>query len=77
MQRNVQQQMDRWVEEQLFEEFLNAGVLLAPGKRCFGVEWKVPWFRLGYAAESSTLERGLQQLDTVIARFDSRVPSRH
>ena len=47
-------------EMKLFERFVQAGVLLAPGTQCFEYPQAVPWFRLGYGAESQTLNHGLE-----------------
>lgn len=47
-------------EGELFSAFLDAGVLLVPGSRCFGITGPKPWFRLGYGAREDVLCRGLQ-----------------
>jgi aspartate/methionine/tyrosine aminotransferase len=53
-------------EERLFRASLEAGVLIAPGNRCFERGLSPNWFRLGYGAETSSLELGLQRLENVI-----------
>lgn len=49
-------------EEALFEAFLENKVLLAPGKRCFGVGNSKAWFRLGYGAAEDVLREGLKRI---------------
>jgi aspartate/methionine/tyrosine aminotransferase len=56
----------RLSEEMLFEASLAAGVLIAPGNRCFEAGVAQTWFRLGYGAETKSLELGLLRLGAVI-----------
>ncbi|MGY4198938.1 pyridoxal phosphate-dependent aminotransferase [Bradyrhizobium sp. USDA 4520] len=53
-------------EEMLFKASLDAGVLVAPGSRCFEPGLSSTWFRLGYGTETNSLELGLQRLENVI-----------
>ncbi|MCP3394923.1 pyridoxal phosphate-dependent aminotransferase [Bradyrhizobium sp. CCGB12] len=53
-------------EEMLFKASLDAGILIAPGGRCFGPSLSSAWFRLGYGTETSSLELGLERLENVI-----------
>jgi aspartate/methionine/tyrosine aminotransferase len=53
-------------ETDLFGRFLKQGVLLAPGTRCFECRYDVPWFRLGYGAQSQALQQGLERVSTVV-----------
>ncbi|MEW6642362.1 MAG: pyridoxal phosphate-dependent aminotransferase [Pseudomonadota bacterium] len=55
-------------EDDLFDRCLQAGVLLAPGARCFDAGHQMRWFRLGYGGASDDLDRGLRRIDQVIAR---------
>jgi aspartate/methionine/tyrosine aminotransferase len=57
-------------EIDLFNRFIQHGVLLAPGAQCFGFATQLPWFRLGYATESSMLERGLEIVSGVLKAGD-------
>lgn len=51
----------------LFERFRKAGVLLAPGPRCFDFGHELNWFRLGYAAvKTEDLRRGLALIAEVL-----------
>jgi aspartate/methionine/tyrosine aminotransferase len=52
----------------LFERFLKAGVLLAPGNRCFGFAPDINWFRLGYGTGADELNRGLARVEDVLSR---------
>jgi aspartate/methionine/tyrosine aminotransferase len=52
-------------EERLFERFLDQGVLLAPGVRCFEFSSDGRWFRLGYGLETQKLRIGLDRLSAV------------
>jgi len=53
-------------ESALFDQFVEHGVLLAPGSRCFEFGHDVRWFRLGYATEPDTLRRGLEHVSAVL-----------
>lgn len=55
-------------EMELFNRFIHEGVLLVPGKR-FGFAAHVPWFRLGYATDSTKLREGLAKLSTVMSKL--------
>jgi aspartate/methionine/tyrosine aminotransferase len=57
---------DRLSEDLVFEALLAAGVLLAPGNRCFEGGLTQTWFRLGYGTDTESLELGLTRLATVI-----------
>ncbi|WP_027554441.1 pyridoxal phosphate-dependent aminotransferase [Bradyrhizobium sp. Cp5.3] len=58
---------DHGISEQvLFKACFEAGVLIAPGNRCFERGLSPTWFRLGYGAETKLLELGLQRLENVI-----------
>jgi aspartate/methionine/tyrosine aminotransferase len=53
-------------EEPLFERFRDAGVLLAPGNRCFDFNPDgIRWFRLGYGTDTEVLVRGLGIVEDV------------
>jgi len=54
-------------EERLFDLFLQEGLLLAPGQRCFEFVSDVPWFRLGYGADTTSFQRGLSVIDAVLS----------
>lgn len=56
-------------EGQVFDALLEEGVLLVPGKRCFGFGPGVPWFRVGYGSETATLTRGLDRIGCAIDRL--------
>jgi aspartate/methionine/tyrosine aminotransferase len=53
-------------EEVLFQASLDAGVLIAPGNRCFERGVAPTWFRLGYGAKTDLLRQGLELLERVI-----------
>jgi aspartate/methionine/tyrosine aminotransferase len=53
-------------EDSLFEASLGAGVLIAPGSRCFERGLAPTWFRLGYGTDTNTLTLGLERLEKVI-----------
>ncbi|HYN79861.1 MAG TPA: pyridoxal phosphate-dependent aminotransferase [Gemmatimonadaceae bacterium] len=59
-------------ETALFDSFVQRGVLLAPGSRCFEFARDLHWFRLGYGTESETLHRGLELVAAAIDRIGSR-----
>jgi aspartate/methionine/tyrosine aminotransferase len=54
-------------EMSLFHRFFDCGVMLAPGRKCFGVPAHRPWFRLGYAIEPEALREGLNKIIAIIA----------
>lgn len=49
-------------EDDFFNLFVDSGVLLVPGSRCFGVNNAKPWFRLGYGGPESVLRAGLETI---------------
>ena len=53
-------------EDGLFKLFENSGVLLVPGSRCFGVNNMKAWFRLGYGASETDLQRGLDTISRAL-----------
>jgi aspartate/methionine/tyrosine aminotransferase len=53
-------------EDSLFEASLDAGVLIAPGSRCFERGLAPTWFRLGYGTDTNKLTLGLERLEKVI-----------
>lgn len=53
-------------EDDLFNLFVNSGVLLVPGTRCFGVKTTKPWFRLGYGASEEVLRKGLKAISDAL-----------
>jgi aspartate/methionine/tyrosine aminotransferase len=52
----------------LFKRFKKAGVLLAPGERCFEFGHGVNWFRLCYGTETKDLKCGLARVNDVVGR---------
>jgi DNA-binding transcriptional MocR family regulator len=57
--------------DELFDQFVRHGVLLAPGTRCFEFGDDIRWFRLGYGAESDALRRGLKLVSAVVGALGS------
>lgn len=53
-------------EEEAFSELLGRGVLLVPGRKCFGVGDRA-WFRLGYGAKTELLRDGLDRTALALA----------
>lgn len=53
-------------EKELFDKFLENGVLMAPGSQCFQSYKGVRWFRLGYGTETDKLREGLERISAVI-----------
>ncbi len=52
----------------LFERFLEAKVLLAPGERCFEFGEDLNWYRLGYGTSPDDLHLGLSRVSEVLGR---------
>jgi aspartate/methionine/tyrosine aminotransferase len=52
-------------EMELFDRLIESGVLLVPGRRCFGVWQQDPWFRLGYGGETKMFREGLERIREV------------
>ena len=61
-------------EEALFKASYNAGVLIAPGNRCFEQGLAPTWFRLGYGGESNSLRQGLERLEGVVYDLRGKSP---
>lgn len=55
-------------ETSIFDAFLDAGVLLAPGS-CFEAEPGGPWFRLCYGASPDRLQRGLNAVSATLEQL--------
>lgn len=54
--------------EGMFERFLEAKVLLAPGGRCFEFGRDLNWYRLGYGTSLDALQLGLTRINEVVSR---------
>jgi aspartate/methionine/tyrosine aminotransferase len=60
-------------EDDLFRSLLDAGVLIAPGNRCFDKGLAKTWFRLGYGTDANSLKCGLARFETVLEeQYDKR-----
>jgi aspartate/methionine/tyrosine aminotransferase len=53
-------------EQELFDKFLEKGVLMAPGSQCFESYEGVKWFRLGYGTQTDKLREGLERISAVV-----------
>jgi aspartate/methionine/tyrosine aminotransferase len=56
----------RLEEREIFERLRLEGVILAPGKRCFGEGGPRPWFRLGYGVDEGSLAAGLAAIQRTL-----------